>query len=255
MTAFRLALALAACAIFSLSATNSFAEEPADRPEAATASEDAAAETAEDAEAIAKAEEEISDSEGDSVKSVAFGDRFGPSWDHREDYSDDNMHEFTIIGGDYLGENWKNTYYIGGQYLYHLNQTFSFGAQYFYSPIVVDKDTPFYASLRTDDTHTATALVQLNTPAAWRAGKRIFNMDFYFTLGVGAMQINRQWETTGLIGGGTRIYFPVPWIAFRLDINSYIHMTPMGGGRNDLSGDVSMGGGISFIFPNKKISD
>jgi hypothetical protein len=79
-------------------------------------------------------------------------------------------------------------------------------------------------------------------------------MDFYFTLGVGAMQINRMWEPVGVIGGGARFYFPVPWIAFRLDINSYIHMTPLGG-RSDLSGDVSMGGAVSFIFPNRKLKD
>jgi hypothetical protein len=198
---------------------------------------------------------EIDDSpEGVTQKAVAFGERFGPSWDGRENYSDRNIHEFVINGGDYLGENWKNTYYIGGSYFYHLNQTFAFGAQYLYSDIVVDKNTPFYQSLSTEAVQIATAQCMLNTPAAWRAGSKIFNMDFFFTLGVGAMQINHQWEPTGVIGGGARFYFPVPWISFRLDINSFIHMTPMGGGQSDLSGDVAMGGGISFIFPNRKLN-
>ncbi|MFH1830549.1 MAG: hypothetical protein ABH871_07225 [Pseudomonadota bacterium] len=195
--------------------------------------------------------EESSESEKQDDNWVLMGDRFGPSWDERENYSDRYINEFTIVGGDYLGENWKNTYYVGGQYLFHLNQMFAFGGQYKYSPIVVDKNTPFYASLRTDAVHIATALCQLSTPAAWRIGKKMYNMDFYFTLGAGAMQINQQWEATGVIGGGVRMYFPVPWIAFRLDIDSYIHMTPLGN-RNDLSGDVSMGGGVSFLFPNRK---
>ena len=234
-------LALIACALIVCSATTSIAKDTEDVGEMAKAVSDAEGSDSDQGETEKKKE----------VATVAFGDRFGPSWDGRENYSDDLVHEFSITGGNYLGENWKNTYYIGGQYLFHLNDLFAFGAQYIYSPIVVDKDTPFYASLATEDTHIATALCQLNTPAAWRAGKGIYNMDFYFTLGVGAMQMNMMWEPVGVIGGGARFYFPVPWIAFRLDINSYLHMTPLGG-RNELSGDVSMGGAISFIFPNKK---
>jgi hypothetical protein len=245
MTEVRRTLALIICALIVCSATTSFAKDNEDVEEMA--------------QAVADAEgSEGSEAEGDEpekkVKTLSFGQRFGPSWDGREDYSDSLTHEFSITGGNYLGENWKNTYYIGGQYIFHLNDTFAFGAQYAYSPIVVDKDTPFYASLATEDVHIATALCQLNTPAAWRAGKNTYNMDFYFTLGVGAMQINRMWEPVGVLGGGARFYFPVPWLAFRLDINSYIHMTPLGG-RSDLSGDVSMGGAISFIFPNKKRED
>lgn len=240
----RRALALFACILIlgiASTANAKQSEEPSEKgPAQAEASEEDSDDTVSEREAEAKDE-----------KWVLMGGRFGPSWDGRENYSDRGVNEFTIVGGNYLGENWKNTYYVGGQYIYHLNDTLAFGAQYNYSPIVVDKDTPFYASLRTDAVHIATSLCQLNTPAAWRIGKKIYNMDFYFTLGVGAMQINQQWEPTGLIGGGTRIYFPVPWIAFRLDVNSYIHMTPLGG-RSDLSGDVSMGGGISFLFPNRK---
>jgi hypothetical protein len=228
-----------ACALIALSATTSIAKDAEDPEETVQAASEV---EGDDAEGEEKPEKKL--------KTVTFGHRFGPSWDGRENYSDNLIHEFSIIGGNYLGENWKNTYYIGGQYLFHLNDTFAFGAQYMYTPIVVDKDTPFYASLRTEDVHIATSLLQLNTPAAWRAGKGIYNMDFYFTLGVGAMQINRMWEPVGVIGGGARFYFPIPWIAFRLDINSYIHMTPLGG-RSDLSSDVSMGGTVSFIFPNR----
>jgi hypothetical protein len=247
MTKARRTLALIICALIVCSATTSIAKDNEDLEEmvdAVSASEGSEGFDSDQGEAEKKKE----------VATVAFGDRFGPSWDGRENYSDDLVNEFSILGGNYLGENWKNTYYVGGQYLFHLNDLFAFGAQYIYSPIVVDKDTPFYASLATEDTHIATALCQLNTPAAWRAGKGIYNMDFYFTLGMGAMQINRMWEPVGVIGGGARFYFPVPWIAFRLDINSYIHMTPLGG-RSDLSGDVAMGGAISFMFPSKKRKD
>ncbi len=237
----RCLFALLACALIACSATTSIAKDD-DIEEIADA-------------ASAPEEPQGTDDRGDEperdVKVLSFGQRFGPSWDGREDYSDNLTHEFSITGGNYLGENWKNTYYIGSSYLFHLDDTFAFGAQYMYTPIVVDKDTPFYASLQTEDVHIATALCQLNTPAAFRAGKRIFNVDFYFTLGVGGMQINRQWEPVGIIGGGARFYFPVPWIALRIDINSYLHMTPLGN-RSDFSGDVSMGGAISFIFPNRK---
>ena len=238
----RLLSALILCALMLAFSQQTFAENVAEAK-----SEDQSAEAPDPDEPLDDARERDA---ANKDKWILIGDRFGPSWDGREQYSDRNVNEFTIIGGNYLGENWKNTYYIGGQYLYHINQTFSFGAQYVYSPIVVDANTPFFASLRTKDVHIATALCQLNTPAAWRLGKTIYNMDFYFTLGGGAMQINQQWKATGVIGGGVRMYFPVPWLAFRLDINSYIHMTPMGG-RTDLSGDVSMGGGVSFLFPNR----
>ena len=206
-------------------------------------------------QASAQKAEEVSEAEAtDGQQNVLFGRRFGPSWDGREDYSDRYQSEFVIKGGDYLGENWKNTYYIGGAYYFHFNEIVAVGGQYIYSPIVVDKDTPFYRSLTTSDTHIATAQCMLNTPAAFRVGDTIFNMDFYFNLGVGAMQINRQWEVTGVIGGGAKFYFPVPWIAFRLDINSYLHNTPMAT-RDNFSGDVALGGGISFLFPTKRIRD
>jgi len=209
---------------------------------------------AEDAQTYDDPPDVVDDSEtldAADPKAILVGNRFGPSWDGRENYRDGGENEFVIIGGDYLGENWKNTYYIGGAYFYHINDLIALGGQYFYSPIVVDKDTPFYQSLATSDTHTAVGLCMLNTPVAMRMDKRMFNMDFYFTLGAGAMRINRRWEPVGVIGGGTKFYFPVPWIALRLDINSYLHYTPMPGGK-DFSGDVSLGGGISFLFPNRK---
>lgn len=244
-------LAVVACA-FSAEARRVQRTEPKDVK--ATASEVVAAEEGFEYAPPAAESEHIAEEE--SVGEHGGGlqwSRFGPSWDHREDYSDKYVSEFVIVGGDYLGENWKNTYNVGAAYYFHFNDFLALGGQYLYSPIVVDKNTPYYQYLNTSDTHIAVGLVSLNTPAAWRAGSKIFNMDFYFTLGVGAMQINSRWEPTGVIGGGAKFYFPVPWIAFRLDINSYIHYTQLSATRKDLSGDVSMGGGISFLFPNRKV--
>ena len=178
--------------------------------------------------------------------------RFGKTWDGRELYSEHNQQEFVIVGGNYLGENWLNSWDVGAAYYFHFNDFISVGAQYIFSQIVANHNTQFWQRLRSEYFHTVTAMTMLNTPAALHIGNSIVNFDLYFTLGIGEMYINKEWEPVGVIGGGTKFYFPIPWIAFRIDVNSYLHYTPMGGYQS-FSSDVTFNGGISFLFPTKKV--
>jgi hypothetical protein len=197
------------------------------------------------------AAEKVQSDDGDDESSVQI--RFGKTWDGRELYSERNQQELVIVGGNYLGENWKNSWDVGGAYYFHFNDFIAVGAQYIFSQIVANHNTQFWQRLKSEYFHTATAMTMLNTPAALRIGKTIVNFDLYFTLGVGEMYINKEWEPVGVIGGGTKFFFPVPWIAFRIDVNSYLHNTPMGG-YSTFSSDVTFNGGISFLFPTKKVA-
>ncbi len=194
------------------------------------------------------AEEEVSEKEEGGAAL-----RFGKTWDGRELYSERNQQELVILGGNYLGENWKNSWDIGAAYYFHFNDFIAVGAQYMFSQIVANHNTLFWQNLKDEYFHTATVMAMLNTPAALRMGKRVLNFDLYFTLGIGEMYINKEWQPVGVIGGGTKFYFPVPWIAFRIDVNSYLHYTPMGG-YDTFSSDVSFNGGFSFLFPTKKVA-
>jgi hypothetical protein len=160
--------------------------------------------------------------------------------------------EFGIFGGDYLGDEWYNTWDVGARYYLHLNNSIALGAEYFYSPIRADSTGTFGQSLRTDSTHTATAAMMYSNDTAFRAGDSVVECDLFLTVGGGAMQINRQWQWTALIGGGLKIYTGAPWFAVRFDVNSYLHPTPKPGG-DSFNADLAIQFGASFLFPTKKI--
>lgn len=159
--------------------------------------------------------------------------------------------EFNVFGGNYLGDEWYNTWDVGGRYFFHINNTFAVGAEYFYSPIRADSSGNFGESLTTKKTHTLTSQLMISNDAAFRSGNTILECDLFLALGAGSMQINKKWKPVGVIGGGIKVYPNLPWFAIRFDVNSYLHSTPKPGG-DTFNADVAIDGGISFFFPTIK---
>ena len=168
-------------------------------------------------------------------------------------YSKRFQSEFGVFGGDYLGDEWYNTWDVGARYYLHLNNSIAVGAEYFYSPIRADASGDFGGSLTTDTTHTITAAMIYSNGAAFRAGSSVVECDLMLTVGGGTMQINRQWQWMAMIGGGLKVYTPAPWFAVRFDVNSYMHPTPKPGG-NSFNADMVLHFGASFLFPTKEIA-
>lgn len=172
--------------------------------------------------------------------------------DRGERYSKRFQSELGIYGGDYLGDEWLNTWDAGAHYYLHLNNTFAVGTNYTYSRIRADSGSSFGTSLRTKDMHIIDAEVMISNDCAFRAGKSIIECDLFMTLGGGAIWINREWKPMGVIGGGIKIFFTPPWVALRFDVNTPIHPTPKPGG-DSINADVMFNLGVSFFFPIKRI--
>jgi hypothetical protein len=174
--------------------------------------------------------------------------------DRRYRFAKKFQSEFGIFGGDYLGDEWYNTWDVGARYYFHLNNDFAVGAEYFYSPIRADGTGNFGKSLTTKTTHTVTGAFIYSNDAGFRAGNSIVECDLMLTVGGGMMEINGQWKPTALIGGGIKIYTPLPWFAVRFDVNSYLHPTPKPGG-NAFNADMAINLGFSFLAPIKKTEE
>ncbi len=162
-------------------------------------------------------------------------------------YSQKYQSEFGIYGGDFLGDEWYNTWNVGARYYFHISDMFAVGAEYFYSPIRVDSSGDFGKSLRTQQTHSLFAAMAFSNSGTLDMGG-IIDVDLYLTIGGGSMQINKIWEPMAVIGGGLKIYSPIPWFSVRFDVNSYLHPTPKPGG-DSFNSDIAINAGVSFAFP------
>lgn len=160
--------------------------------------------------------------------------------------------ELGLLGGDYIGDAWLNTWDVGARYYLHLNNTFAIGAAYLYSPIRADSTSTFGQSLRTKHTHLIDGELRISNEAAFRAGDSIIECDLYLTLGGGAIYINRVWKPLALIGGGIKVYTPAPWFAVTFDVNSYLHPTPKPGG-SSFNADMVINAGVAFLFPVRRV--
>lgn len=159
--------------------------------------------------------------------------------------------EINIFGGDYIGDEWLNTWDVGGKYFLHLNNTFALGPSYLYSPIRASSGSTFGQGLKTKNTHQVNAEMMISNDTVMRMGDDILECDLFLTLGTGAMYINEGWEPLGVLGGGLKIYTPVDFFAVRFDVNGYFHPTPEPPG-STFNSDVAMNLGVSFIFPTNK---
>lgn len=176
----------------------------------------------------------------------------GRTLDRRHRFSKKWQSELGIFGGDYLGDEWLNTWDVGTHYYLHINNTFAIGASYFYSRIRANAESNFGASLTTKNHHGVDAEVMVSNDCAFRTGKTVIDCDLFMTLGAGATVINRVWEPLVMIGGGLKIYLPPPWIAIRFDVNCPLHPTPKPGG-NSFNVDVAFNLGLSFLFPGREL--
>lgn len=158
--------------------------------------------------------------------------------------------EISPYGGAYLGNTLGQTFISGLRGYYHINNTFALGASYGYSRLLTDAQSSFGADLRSKNMHAVALECMISNDAALRAGNHIIEMDFYAALGPAFLTINGALEPAGLIGGGVRLYTPIRWLAFRIDVNNFAHFTDRPG-RDNFDFDVSFLGGVSIMLGPK----
>lgn len=161
-----------------------------------------------------------------------------------------NQFEMVVFGGTYLGNSIGQTWLIGSKATYWINNTIGFGANYSYSRLLTNRGSPFGSVLTDTNMHAMNGQVVISNDAALRIGDSLMEIDFYATFGLGAMRLNRTWELMGEIGGGVKFYTGIPWLAFRIDLDTYIHNVSQPGS-DVVDFDVIITGGLSFLFPSK----
>lgn len=162
--------------------------------------------------------------------------------------------EINIFGGDFLGDEWHNSWDAGAKYFFHINNLLAVGASYTYTPIFTDESSAFGKTLKTKNTHIIDGEIMLSNDAAFRAGKSVVKCDFYLTIGGGTFLINEHYEPVGIIGGGLKVYTGWPWLAIRVDVNNYIHPTPNPNG-DTINSDMGFNAGVSLLFPARKAKE
>jgi hypothetical protein len=159
--------------------------------------------------------------------------------------------ELTSFGGSYLGASLKKSWIAGSRAYFHINNMFAVGAGYGISRVYVGRQDSFGVTLEERNVHYLTAETMIANDVAMRMGKKLLELDLFLTLGVGAINLNSNWDVLGLAGGGLKFYTPVSWLAVRIDVNSYIHRTRHES-RTKVDVDLTVTAGLSFLLPPKK---
>lgn len=188
----------------------------------------------------ARAEEE---KEGD-VDIRAIPPILDPQYRHRKR----RQFEISPYGGACIGQSLGQTWIAGAKGFFHLNNTVAVGAEWGISKLLTNRNSPFGSIMEDDILQTAEVQVMFSNDAALRMGRTLIEMDFYGTLGIGGMYINDEWNPAGVVGGGVKFYSGIPWLAFRIDVNNYIHSTHQPG-EDPVDFDIVFAGGVSLLFP------
>lgn len=197
-----------------------------------------------------KDEETVVNEEVNETEEIDF-ESVPPVLDPLHRHDKNNQVEFVAFGGSYLGDNIGQTWLAGGKLYYWFNNTIGFGTNYSYSKLLTNRNSPFGSSLRDSNMHALDGEVIFSNDVAMRVGESLIQIDFFGTLGVGAMYLNQSWELMGNIGGGAKFYTGIPWLAFRIDLNTYVHNVSLPG-KDSIDFDMIITGGLSFMLPSRK---
>lgn len=135
--------------------------------------------------------------------------------------------ELNLYGGSYLGRHLGQTWTGGVKTRHHFNRLLSLGLRYGTGSLEADSSSAFGGAVSENFFHLGGAEVTLSNEALLHWGPDWVPMDFYLTLGSGAMKLNSSWEPYGLIGGGVKFYTGLPWLGVTVDVDNYAHMTPI----------------------------
>ena len=159
--------------------------------------------------------------------------------------------EFYLFAGDYFADSLKNSYIFGGDYTYRISKNIGLGGSFGYSRANYG-DNKFYEGFFPDkNLYVIDAVGTYSCPLIYLMGSHLFEADLIATVGVGATKIASGWKPHGFVGGGVRLYFGIPWLAFRIDIRDTFHSTPRPNQKDAFDEDLLFLFGFTFEIPPK----
>ncbi len=156
--------------------------------------------------------------------------------------------ELSAYGGNYVGPSVEKSWLAGGRLHFHLSGTFAVGVTYGFQWLAVDSLSCEGPPISGRDTHYLDGELVISNDMAIRFGSNVVEADLFLTLGVGTLLIDEKWEVLGVLGGGVKFYTGLPWLAIRIDVNTYLHRVRHPAG-SELDTNVSFMFGLAFLFP------
>ena len=162
--------------------------------------------------------------------------------------SPNRTHEITPSVSFYTGDALRTTTLGGISYVFHLNESFWFGADFLGGKLTVDQ--PNGLGIQSGEKFLATdAVLYWNLPAAlgdYKQGKG-FHSDLYTEIGVGNFWLGKKKEPFGILGGGLLVHLPISYLAIRFDLKAIFFKLSNSEG-SDMNFDSALGIGPSFLF-------
>lgn len=156
--------------------------------------------------------------------------------------------ELSPFAGTYVGPSADKSWIAGGRLHLHFNNMFAVGAAYGFQWLAVDSLSCEGPPLEARATHYLDGELVISNDVAMRMGSEILEMDLFLTLGAGAVLLDAQWEFLGVAGGGIKFYTGLPWLAVRIDVNTYIHRVDHPRGA-EVDTDFSFALSLAFLIP------
>ncbi len=157
--------------------------------------------------------------------------------------------EFTPYFGTYIGDVTRTTYMPGAILDFRLTPKLSFGVDFGWAPLSVDRSSAFGATVTNKNLYSIQGVLTLNMPAAFLSGKKVVETDFFTTLGGGVMRLNNSTRGDGFIGGGMKMYFKtVKWFGLRAEVRTVFSSVNNPAG-SDFTTDWVVTAGPTFMIP------
>lgn len=185
-------------------------------------------------------------------KATIDDDAFCPGLDYKKRFEKDMVGEVDVFGGGYFGNYVLSSWSAGGRLFMHFNHMFSFGGEYMYTNLDVDPPSSFGQIKKTNNQQIVDGQLAISWPILFGFGHNQFPMDLYLTVGAGTINLNQAWDWLALVGGGLKIYLDPEWIVLRVDVNTYLHNTPLVSG-NKMATNLAILLGLGFYFPYKPV--
>ncbi|MBI2083738.1 MAG: hypothetical protein HYT76_09285 [Deltaproteobacteria bacterium] len=156
--------------------------------------------------------------------------------------------ELTPNGGEYFGDKLNHSFVVGQNIQWNLTPALGIITDFGWSKISVDGGSPLGRSITNKNLYMISGGFAITKPAAYRSKNHVVEMDFFTTIGGGAVFFNEGERGMGFIGGGIKTRFKkVSWFALKVEFRENLFSIPNPGG-SDFASDATLTVGPTFML-------
>ncbi|MBI4373902.1 MAG: hypothetical protein HY542_03395 [Deltaproteobacteria bacterium] len=156
--------------------------------------------------------------------------------------------ELTPNGGEYFGDKLNHSFVVGQNIQWNLTPGLGIQADFGWSKASADRTSLLGQGIRNDNLYILSGGFVVTKPAAYQSKNHVVEMDFFTSIGGGAVLFNQSESGMGFIGGGIKTRFKkVPWLALKVDFRENLFSIPNPGG-SDFASDATLTFGPTFMF-------